>query len=43
LQGAGKKGELLRFNGLDHQLDDSNARTQMLTRIGEFLEAAIGH
>jgi dipeptidyl aminopeptidase/acylaminoacyl peptidase len=43
LQGSGKKAELMRFKGLDHQLDDSNARTQMLTRIGEFLDAAIGH
>jgi dienelactone hydrolase len=43
LQEDGKKAELLRFKGLDHQLDDSNARTQMLTRIGEFLDAAIGH
>lgn len=42
LQGAGKKAELLRFKGLDHQLDDSQARTQMLTRIGEFLAASIG-
>jgi dipeptidyl aminopeptidase/acylaminoacyl peptidase len=43
LQGAGKKAELLRFKGLDHQLDDSNARAQMLTRIGQFLDSAIGH
>jgi dienelactone hydrolase len=43
LQEDGKKAELLRFKGLDHQLDDSNARMQMLTRIGEFLDAAIGH
>jgi acetyl esterase/lipase len=43
LQGSGKKAELLRFKGLDHQLNDSNARAQMLTRIGQFLDAAIGH
>ena len=43
LQGSGKSVELLRFHGLDHQLDDSNARTQMLTRIGEFLDKTIGH
>ena len=35
--------EFVRFKGLDHQLDDSNARVQMLTRIGEFLDKAIGH
>jgi pimeloyl-ACP methyl ester carboxylesterase len=43
LKSEGKSAELLRFKGLDHQLDDSNARAQMLTRIGEFLESAIGH
>lgn len=43
LHDAGKKAELLRYKGLDHQLDDSNARTEMLTRIGEFLDSAIGH
>jgi dipeptidyl aminopeptidase/acylaminoacyl peptidase len=43
LQGQGKKAELLSFKGLNHQLDDSDARTQMLTRIGEFLDTAIGH
>jgi dipeptidyl aminopeptidase/acylaminoacyl peptidase len=40
---AGDKAELVRFSGLDHQLRDSDARTQMLTRIGQFLDAAIGH
>jgi dipeptidyl aminopeptidase/acylaminoacyl peptidase len=43
LRHAGKQSELLTFQGLDHQLDDSNARTQMLTRIGELLERTIGH
>jgi dipeptidyl aminopeptidase/acylaminoacyl peptidase len=43
LRKAGDRAELVRFPGLDHQLDDSDARTQMLTRIGEFLDAAIGH
>lgn len=42
LAGAGKRSELIRFKGLDHSIDDSNARISMLTRIGEFLEAAIG-
>lgn len=43
LRSAGDKVELVRFPGLDHQLNDSDARTQMLTRIGEFLDTAIGH
>jgi dipeptidyl aminopeptidase/acylaminoacyl peptidase len=42
LRGAGKQSELLSFEGLDHQLEDSTARTQMLTRIGELLERTIG-
>ena len=43
LQGAGKQSELVTFDGLDHQLDDSAARTQMLTKIGELLDRTIGH
>lgn len=43
LRNAGDRAELVRFPGLDHQLDDSDARAQMLTRIGQFLNAAIGH
>jgi len=43
LRGAGKQSELLTFEGLDHQLDDSDARSQMLTKIGELLERTIGH
>jgi dipeptidyl aminopeptidase/acylaminoacyl peptidase len=43
LRGAGKQSELLTFDGLDHQLDDSDARAQMLTKIGELLERTIGH
>jgi dipeptidyl aminopeptidase/acylaminoacyl peptidase len=43
LRGAGKQSELLTFKDLDHQLDDSDARTQMLTKIGELLERTIGH
>lgn len=40
---AGDRAELVRFAGLDHQLRDSDARAQMLVRIGEFLDSAIGH
>ena len=43
LKGAGKQSEMLTFDGLDHQLDDSEARAQMLTKIGELLERTIGH
>jgi len=43
LQGAGKQSELVTFDGLDHQLDDSDARTQMLVKIGELLDRTIGH
>jgi len=31
------------FDGLDHQLNDSDARAQMLTKVGELLERTIGH
>ena len=40
---AGKPVDLVTFAGLDHSLDDSDARTQMLTKIGELLERTIGH
>jgi dipeptidyl aminopeptidase/acylaminoacyl peptidase len=43
LKAAGRQSELLTFTGLDHQLDDSTARTQMLTKIGELLDRTIGH
>lgn len=43
LENAGKRSELITFDGLDHQLEDSAARTQLLTRMGQFLDAAIGH
>jgi dienelactone hydrolase len=43
LRSAGKRTELITFDGLDHQLNDSAARTQLLTRIGQLLDAAIGH
>jgi dipeptidyl aminopeptidase/acylaminoacyl peptidase len=43
LQHAGASADLMTFDGLDHQLDDSGARTQMLTMIGELLDRTIGH
>jgi len=39
---AGGTVNLLRFKGLDHQLEDSNARVEMLTKMGELLERTIG-
>lgn len=42
LKKSGNNAELLRFEGLDHQLDDSNARVEMLTKIGQLLERTIG-
>jgi dipeptidyl aminopeptidase/acylaminoacyl peptidase len=43
LRRAGATADLLTFDGLDHQLADSDARTQMLVRIGELLDRTIGH
>lgn len=40
---AGDKADLLTYTGLDHQLADSTARTEMLTRIGQLLDQTIGH
>ena len=43
LAAAGTPVSFLRYKGLDHQLDDSVARTEMLTEIGKLLEKTIGH
>ena len=43
LTAGGKTATLLRYKGLDHQLEDNVARTEFLTRIGELLERTIGH
>ena len=42
LRGAGKSVELVEFKGLDHQLDDSKARTEMLDKADVFLRASMG-
>ena len=42
LQGAGVKVDYIRHKGLEHSLEDSNARTEMLARIGEFLDRSVG-
>ncbi|GAA4036763.1 S9 family peptidase [Sphingomonas rosea] len=43
LHRTGNQAELITFKGLDHQLADSDARTQMLTAIGQMLDKTIGH
>jgi dipeptidyl aminopeptidase/acylaminoacyl peptidase len=43
LSAAGVKHELVTFAGLDHQLDDSGARTDMLRRSDAFLREAFSH
>lgn len=41
LRGAGKRVEYVEFKNLDHQLDDSTVRTELLTRSAAFLKAAM--
>jgi dipeptidyl aminopeptidase/acylaminoacyl peptidase len=43
LKKTGTPVEMLTFEGLDHQLDDSDARIALLTKAGELLERTIGH
>lgn len=42
LKEVGRKVELVEFPGLDHQLNDDTARTQMLGKADAFLKAALG-
>jgi dipeptidyl aminopeptidase/acylaminoacyl peptidase len=42
LKSAGGKVTLVTFDGLDHQLDDSAARAQMLSKSDAFLREAFG-
>lgn len=42
LRDAGKKVDYVEFKGLDHQLDDNEARTQLLTKADAFLRASMG-
>jgi dienelactone hydrolase len=41
LKDAGKRADLVVFKGLDHQLDDDKARTEMLDRADTFLRAEL--
>ena len=43
LRAAGKRSELVTFEGLEHDLADSEARVRMLQRISDFLSASLGH
>ncbi|QJU60400.1 S9 family peptidase [Sphingomonas sp. AP4-R1] len=42
LKRAGKVSNLVRYPGLDHQLDDSSARIDMLTKADTFLRDSMG-
>jgi dipeptidyl aminopeptidase/acylaminoacyl peptidase len=42
LRDAGRPVELVTYPGLDHQLDDSTARADMLRRSDAFLRQALG-
>jgi dipeptidyl aminopeptidase/acylaminoacyl peptidase len=41
LRSSGRTAELITYPGLDHQLDDSKARSDMLARIDGFLRASL--
>jgi dipeptidyl aminopeptidase/acylaminoacyl peptidase len=43
LRSAGDQVEYLRIKDLDHQLDDTDTRIDMLTHIGTLLDKTIGH
>lgn len=42
LRGAGKQSTLVEFPKLDHQLDDSSARAELLSKSDAFLKASFG-
>ncbi len=43
LRNTGTPVELVRYPELEHQLDDSNARAEMLLKIGQLLDRTIGN
>lgn len=43
LKSAGKESDLVEFKGLDHYLEDSDARALMLSKMGTLLDRTIGH
>lgn len=42
LKAAGVRSELVTWNNLDHYLEDSSARTEMLRKSDAFLRQAFG-
>jgi dipeptidyl aminopeptidase/acylaminoacyl peptidase len=42
LSGAGKQVRYVEFSGLDHQLDDTAARTRLLSESSAFLKRTLG-
>ncbi len=42
LRGAGRRSELVTYRGLDHQIDDGQARSDMLRRTDTFLREVLG-
>lgn len=42
LKGAAKQVRYVEFAGLDHQLDDSAARTRLLSESAAFMAQALG-
>ncbi|WP_243406113.1 S9 family peptidase [Sphingosinicella sp. YJ22] len=42
LRAAGRRSELIAYPGLDHQIDDSSARSDMLRRADAFLRQSLG-
>ena len=43
LKAAGKEVEYVRISGLDHQIDDSIQRANLLFKAGALLDRTIGH
>ncbi|GAA0332476.1 S9 family peptidase [Sphingomonas oligophenolica] len=42
MKGAGKRVELVEYHNLDHQLEDSTVRAEMLDKMDAFLRASMG-
>ena len=42
LRSAGKKVELVEYKGLTHQLDDADARADLLSKSDAFLRQSLG-
>ena len=42
-EAAASRSNILRYKGLDHQLEDAARRTEILTKAAELLDKTIGH